>query len=230
MKTNMSSELRIGNKSVGLIAVRGVVAESSSSSARDYSERFSNLMGGMYLHSELRNETSFFLQRDDGGELAVSFPAQIPLRGGHRVMVVYGTCSDGKSVNAIAMFNETLGSSYELPVDRLLSRLDIKYSRTTVSNLGCLSMVGLVAFVILAAVFFPKYWVPCTVTSPYFWMVVGGVFVASMAGAYVIDPLINMGEMKKIGKSLQTAVAELQAGLDQPKAPAVSDTAGLPGT
>jgi hypothetical protein len=224
----MGNEFRIGNRSVGLIAVRGIVAESSSSSSRDYSERFSNLMGGMYLHSELRNETSFFLQRDDGGELAISFPSQIALRGGHRVMVVYGTCSDGKAVNAIAMFNETLRSSYELPVDRLLSRLDIKYSRTPVSNLGCLSMVGLVAFVILAAVFFPKYWVHWTLTSPYFWMVVGGVFLASMAGAYVIDPLINMGEMKRISKSLQKAVAELESGFEPPKAPAMTDTVRSP--
>jgi hypothetical protein len=222
----MGNEFRIGNRSVGLIAVRGIVAESSSSSSRDYSERFSNLMGGMYLHSELRNETSFFLQRDDGGELAISFPSQIALRGGHRVMVVYGTCSDGKAVNAIAMFNETLRSSYELPVDRLLSRLDIKYSRTPVSNLGCLSMVGLVAFLILAAVFFPKYWVHWTVTSPNFWMVVGSVFAASMAGAYVIDPLINTSEMKKISKSLQKAVADLQAESEQSKARVTPDAAG----
>ena len=52
----MSHELKIGNKSVELIAITGVVAESSSSSSRAYSERVSNLMNGTYLHSELQNE------------------------------------------------------------------------------------------------------------------------------------------------------------------------------
>ncbi|MDO8777846.1 MAG: hypothetical protein Q7K57_55830 [Burkholderiaceae bacterium] len=210
----MGKEFRIGGKSIGLFAIRGVVAGSSSSSTRDYSERYSNLMGGLYLHSELREATSFFLLRDDGGELAVSFPDQIALREGHRVTVIYGTCRDGKTGSAIAMSNETTGHTYEMPVKSIVSRLDIKRKdRTPVSNLGCLTILVVIAFVILSAVISPDRFLQWTLGSPIFWMFIAGWFVVTMAGAYVIDPLINAGEIKRVRRSLQEAVADLQAGL-----------------
>ena len=210
----MGAEIRIGKQVVELLAVRGVVAGSSSSSTRDYSERHSNLMGGLYLHSELREATSFFLLRDDGGELAVSFPDQIALREGHHVTVIYGMCSDGKSGSAIAMSNETTGHTYEMPVKSIVSRLDIKRKdRTPVSNFGCLTILVVVAFVILSAVLFPDRFFRWTLLSPTFWMFIAGWFVMTGAGAYVIDPLINAGEIKKVRRSLQEAIADLQAGL-----------------
>ena len=210
----MSHELKIGNKSVELIAITGVVAESSSSSSRAYSERVSNLMNGTYLHSELQNETNFFLQRDDGGELAVSLPAQIALRAGHKVTVIYGTCSDGESASAIAMFNDTLGSRYELPVDRLLLRLEIKHGRAPVSKFGCLTMLVLIAFMVFSAVLSAKHFLDWTLASPFFWMVLAGAFGVSVAGAYVIDPLINAGEAKRIQKAFHKAISDLKANPD----------------
>jgi hypothetical protein len=178
----VATEFRVGNHVVELSAVSGVVAQSSATRDRDYSERYSTLMGGSYMHSELREETNFFLQRDDGGELAVSFPARIPLRGGHQVTVVYGACSDGQSVTAIGMLNETLHSSYELPVDRLLARLEIKYGRAPVTKFGCATILVVIVFVILSIIFSPRHWGDWTLFSSRFWMFLAGWFVVFGAG------------------------------------------------
>lgn len=211
----MGPEFRIGNKQIELTVVSGVVAQSSLSNSSHYSEQFSNLMGGTYQNSELREETNFFFQRDDGHEHAVSFPAQIALRGGHRVTVVYGMCADGKSLTAIGMLNETLGAGYELPVKHMLSRLEVEFGRAPVSRVGCGTILAMIAFMVLSAVF-SKNWLDWTLFSSFFWKLLGVSFLVLGAGLYLIDPLINGSGMKKIEaafKGVMAGIAESRRAL-----------------
>lgn len=220
----MGTEFRIGNKLIELMVVNGVVAQSSSSNSRDYSERFSNLMGGTYLHSESRREINFFLLRDDGREHAVSFPSQLALRSGHKVTVVYGMCADGKSVTAIGMFNETLGSSYELPVEDLLSRLDVKLGSAPVTKFVWWTLLAMFALTVLSAIFF-KNWLNWTLGSGIFWLFLGGLIMVMAAGAYVIDPLIFAADLKKLAASFKQAmdgIAESRRASSAPSSAVVS--------
>lgn len=51
-EVKVGTEFRVGDHVVALSAISGVVAESSSRQDRSYSEQYSTLMGGSYLHSD----------------------------------------------------------------------------------------------------------------------------------------------------------------------------------
>ncbi len=229
-EVKVGTEFRIGDHTVVLSAISGIVAESSSRHDRSYSEQYSTLMGGSYLHSELREETNFFLQRDDGGELVVSFPARVPLRSGHKVTVVYGTCSDGQSVTAIAMLNDTLGTKYELPLDRLFARLEVKFGRAPFTKFGCATILIAIVFLMMAALLTGGPSGESNFLSRLVLFLIGW-FIYICASVYVIDPLINAAEAKKVTQAFKdalTSIADSRDASGMSSAVARASTQGKP--
>jgi hypothetical protein len=105
----MNKCVQIGIKEFDIFAIAGTVKAAQNISDRQYSVGYSVLLGGNFLDSSESQTTSFFLANDDGREDYVSLDADLPLREGHRVRVLYCGAPNSHSGSPIALLNETTG-------------------------------------------------------------------------------------------------------------------------
>ena len=187
------------DQAVELILVRGVALAAKSASTTKYRENYSSSTNHYHLQSDTHESTKFFLKASTGREFPIGFSENISVRDGHDVTVIFGSCSDGKSISAIGMVNHTTLERFELPIHDVLSRLEVKtkWRHPWIKRSGYMMLASFFVMIFPGVSFKVGAWL----------FLVG--FAGFAFGAFVGDRMIVGGDARELQLKLKSAVERL---------------------